>query len=67
MNGFKPAIGIEFDDKYIDAKNKLINFAKALNDLTPTQREQLANEFMASIGMAVSFEQFMRYMNGGNR
>lgn len=66
MNGFKPAIGIEFDDKYTDAKNKLIDLVKALDGLTPAQREQLANEFMASIGMAVSFEKFVRYMNGGN-
>ena len=66
MNGFKPAIGIEFDDKYINAKSKLIDFVKAWDGLTPAQREQLASEFMTSMGMAVSFEQFVRYMNGGN-
>lgn len=40
MNGFRPTIGIEFDDKYIDAKKKLADFINALNTLTPLQREQ---------------------------
>lgn len=35
MNGFKPTIGIEFDDKYIDAKNKLLKLIEALDKLTP--------------------------------
>ena len=34
MNGFRPVIGIEFGDKYINAKSKLIDFMKAWNDLT---------------------------------
>ena len=63
MNEWKPTIGIEFDDKYMEAKNKLIDLMKALNDLTPTQREQLAREFAHSMGMTVAFEQFVRYMN----
>ena len=66
MNEWKPTIGIEFDDKYMEAKNKLIDLMKALNDLTPTQREPLAREFAHSMGMTVAFEQFVRYMNGGN-
>lgn len=66
MNGWKPAIGIEFDDEYKEAKNKLLDFLKALNNLNPTQKEQLAREVMVSMGMAVSFEQFMYYMSGGN-
>ena len=40
MNNFKPSLGIEFNDKYIDAKNKLINFIAALNELTEIQRQQ---------------------------
>lgn len=28
MNGFKPTIGIEFDDKYIDAKKNCLNLLK---------------------------------------
>ena len=28
MNGWKPTIGIEFDDKYIEAKNKLLDCVK---------------------------------------
>lgn len=65
MNGFKPVVGIEFDDKYINAKNKLIEFAKAVNELTDTQRAQLAQEFITSYGMAASLEQFVSYMNNG--
>jgi len=65
MNGFRPTIGIEFDDKYINAKNKLVEFVGALNDLTDAQRCQLAKEVMASVGMATSFEQFVSYMNNG--
>ena len=67
MNGFKPTIGIEFDDKYIDAKNKLLEFIKAFDNLTPVQKEHLAREFIASMSMAVSFEQFMNYMNNGGQ
>ena len=37
MNGMKPTIGIEFDNEYINAKNKLIDFAEALTKLTNTQ------------------------------
>ena len=48
MNGMKPTIGIEFDNEYINAKNKLIDFAEALTKLTNTQREQLAREFIIS-------------------
>ena len=66
MNEWKPTIGIEFDDKYMEAKNKLIDLMKALNDLTPAQREQLAREFAHSMGMAAAFEQFIRCINGGN-
>lgn len=67
MNNFKPSLGIEFNDKYIDAKNKLINFIAALNELTEIQRQQLANEFLTSVGAADSFEQFAKYMNNGGR
>lgn len=67
MNGFKPTIGIEFDNKYIDAKNKLFELIEALDKLTPMQKERLAREFIASMGMAASFEQFMNYMNNGGQ
>ena len=67
MNGFRPAIGIEFDDKYVNAKSKLIDFMGAWNDLTDAQRGQLAREFMAAFGMATSFEQFVSYMNNGGQ
>ena len=67
MNGFKPTIGIEFDDKYSDAKNKLIDLVEALDKLTPPQKEQLAKEFIASMGMAASLEQFIKYMNNGGQ
>lgn len=68
MNGIRPTVGIEFDDKYTNAKNKLIDFVKALDELTDTQRAQLAQEFITSYSMATSFEQFVSYMkNGGIR
>lgn len=67
MNGFKPTIGIEFDNKYIDAKNKLLELIEALDKLTPMQKERLAREFITSMGMAASFEQFMNYMNNGGQ
>lgn len=67
MNGFKPTIGIEFDDKYIDAKNKLLELIKVLDKLTPVQKEHLAREFIASMSMAASFEEFMNYMNNGGQ
>ena len=68
MNGIRPTVGIEFDDKYTNAQNKLIELVKALDELTDTQRAQLAQEYIASCSMANSFEQFVSYMkNGGTR
>lgn len=63
MNGFRPTIGIEFDDKYINAKKKLADFINALNTLTPLQREQLAKDSIEASGMTALFEQFTNYMN----
>ena len=54
MNGFRPTVGIEFDDEYTNAKNKLIDFVKALDELTDPQRAQLAQEFITSYSMATS-------------
>lgn len=67
MNGVHPTIGIEFDDKYIDAKNKFADFINALNKLTPLQREQLAKEYLEATGMTALFMQFANYMNNGGR
>lgn len=67
MNEIRPTIGIEFEYKYIDAKNRLIDFISALNKLTEVQKQQLAIEFLKSVGMTVAFEQFVKYMNNGGR
>lgn len=67
MNEFRPTVGIEFDDKYVEAKAKLIELVKALNALTAEQSRQLASEFLTSMGMAASFEQFVGYMNNGGQ
>ena len=67
MNDFKLSAGIKFDDKYIEAKNKLIDFISALNELEDEQRRKLANEFIASVSISSSFEQFVRYINNGGR
>lgn len=63
MSDFRPVMGIEFDDKYIDAKNKLIDFLKALNQLTLAQKEQLTREYLTS----AVFSEFMQFMNNGGR
>ena len=65
MNGFRPTVGIEFDDEYTNAKNKLIDFVKALDELPDPQRAQLAQEFITSYSMATSLEQFVNYMKNG--
>ena len=65
MNGIRPTVGIEFDDKYINAKNKLIELVKVLDELTDTQRAQLAQEYITSYSMATSLEQFVSYMKNG--
>ncbi len=65
MNGIRPTIGIEFDDKYTNAKNKLIELVKTLDELTDTQRAQLAQEYITSYSMATSLEQFVSYMKNG--
>ena len=65
MNGIRPTVGIEFDNKYINAKSKLIEFVKSLDELTDMQRAQLAQEFITSYSIATSFEQFVSYMKNG--
>ena len=65
MNGIRPTVGIEFDDKYTNAKNKLLDFIKALDELNDIQRTKLAQEFITSYNMANSFEQFVSYMKNG--
>ena len=67
MNEFKLTMGIEFDDKYLDAKNKLIELAKALDKLTPEQNGHLAREFIASMGMAAQLDQIIKYMSNGGK
>ena len=46
-------------------QKKLLELIKALDKLTPVQKEHLAREFIASMSMAASFEEFMNYMNNG--
>lgn len=65
MNRIRPTVGIEFDDKYTNAKNKLIELIKALDGLTDAQRAQLAQEYITSYSMATSLEQFVSYMKSG--
>ena len=65
MNGIRPTVGIEFDDKYTNAKNKLLDFIKALDELDDIQKAKLAQEFITSYSMAISFEQFVSYMKNG--
>lgn len=67
MNGISPTIGIEFDDKYTNAKNKLIELVKALDELTDTQRAQLTQEYITSYSLATSLEQFVIYMKNGGQ
>ena len=67
MNEIKPVIGIEFDDKYIDAKKKFIDCLDAFNKLNPVQQEQLVKEIAVSAGMAVILRQFIRFMNNGGQ
>lgn len=56
---------IEFDDKYTNAKNKLLDFIKTLDELDDIQKAKLAQEFITSYSMANSFEQFVSYMKNG--
>ena len=67
MNGIRPSLEIEFDDNYIDAKNKLLDFAESYNKLTPAQKDKFAKEFISSIGISASLEQLMKNMNNGGQ
>lgn len=71
MSEWNPTAGIKFSNRYLEAQNKLMEFERAFDDLTPAERERLTREVMASKGMAAVFAQFVgcmhaRYMNGGN-
>ena len=48
MNGIRPTVGIEFDDKYTNAKNKLLDFIKTLDELDEIQKAKSAQEFITS-------------------
>ena len=67
MNGVRPALGVEYDDKYINAKNKIFECKLAIDELTPAQRKQLVNEVVEFAGMGTLLEQFMQYMNSRGR
>lgn len=67
MNDFRLSLGIEFDDKYIDAKNKLFESYEALKKLTDAQKQQLVIEFVKSVGMTAAFLQFAKYINNGGQ
>lgn len=67
MNGIRPTVGIEFDDKYTNAKNKLIELVQSLDALTDTQRAQLAQEYITSYNTATSLKQFVSYMKNGGQ
>lgn len=60
---------VEFDDKYLNARAKILECHKVISELTPSQQEQLFREVLEMSGMRVAFEQFTRYMNnnGGIR
>lgn len=42
-----------------------IDFIKALDELDDIQKAKLAQEFITSYSMAISFEQFVSYMKNG--
>jgi len=67
MNEFKLTPNIESKDKYLNAKEKLIEFMAALNKLDKKQSEQLACEFLKSCTVAASFEEFVKYINNGGQ
>lgn len=67
MDNFRPTLGIESDDKYLNAKTKLIEFLKAIKALNPAQSNALANEFLTAMGIASSFDTLIALMNNGGR
>lgn len=56
MNGIRPTVGIEFDDKYTNAKNKLLDFIKTLDELDDIQKAKLAQEFITSYSMVLTMQ-----------
>lgn len=46
MNGIRPTVGIEFDDKYTNAKNKLLDFIKALDELDDIQKSKIGTRIL---------------------
>lgn len=67
MNDIRPTFGIEFDDKYLEAKSKLLAFIDALTYLTPEQNYHLAMELMEATGFADILEQFLNNLNNGKK
>lgn len=55
----------EFDDKYQNARVKIIECYDAIGKLTPQQQEKLFQEVLEMSGMRAFFAQIMRYTNNG--
>lgn len=56
---------VEFDDKYLNARARIIECYDAIGKLTPQQQEQLFQEVLEMSGMRAFVEQIIRYMNNG--
>lgn len=65
MNEIKPTIGLKFEDRYIEAKNKLIDFSKTFDELTYDEKVRFVNEVAAAVGIVITAEQFAKLMNNG--
>ncbi len=67
MNEIRPSFGIEFDDKYIEAKKELFKCYEAFIKLTDAQKQQLVIEFSEAVGMTAAYLQFATYINNGGQ
>lgn len=67
MNDFKLTMGIEFEDKYKEAKRKMLDFKKAFDELTVTEQKRLVEEAVAVAGFAISAEQLINFMKFGGQ
>ncbi len=63
MNEIKLTAGVKFTDEYIEAQNKLLEFAEAFNKLTPSQKQYFVDELLSNANDAVLIQQFANFIN----
>ena len=66
MAEYKVSLGLEPTDKYKKARQDLIQAMKSINELSPQQQKNLAEEMFGRAKVAAVIDLFKRYWRQGD-